>query len=134
MVVCFVSLLLVLTPKQKKIYINKNIINVQIADTPLKISRGLMFQENLKENDGMLFVFDKESFQSFWMKNTLIPLDIIFIDKDYKIVDIKNNFEPCKQSVCSSYISKKPAMYVVEVNANWCNKNQVQIGNKVVIR
>ena len=91
-----------------------------------------MFREKLNENDGMLFVFDDESYLAFWMKNTLIPLDIIFIDENYGIVDIKNAV-PCKEDPCALYKSLKPAKYVLEVNTNFTAKNKIKVGDKVII-
>ncbi len=65
----------------------------------------------------MLFVFEQSARQSFWMKNTLIPLDLVFLDANYSVVDVKNNFSPCTRDPCEVYASKAPARYVVEVNA-----------------
>lgn len=107
-------------------------INVEIADDAQERGKGLMFREKLNEHDGMLFIFDNENYLSFWMKNTLIPLDIIFIDNNFKIVDIKNTV-PCKQDPCTLYISSKPAMYVLEVNANFTSKNNVGVGDKIIL-
>ena len=105
-------------------------INVEIADDNEERIKGLMFREKLNENEGMFFIFEDESHQTFWMKNTLIPLDIIFIDKNFKIVDIKNAI-PCKEEPCVLYKSSKPAKYVLEVNENFSTKNNISIGNKV---
>lgn len=104
-------------------------IYVEIADNPFEQSKGLMYRNNLDWNSGMLFVFDNERVQSFWMKNTLIPLDMIFIDKNHRIVDIKENTQPCKIQNCPSYISKQPAKYVLEVNAGYAKENYINIGD-----
>ena len=113
----------------------KNLIklNVEIADDNEKRMKGLMFREKLNDNEGMLFVFDNEQNQTFWMKNTLIPLDIIFIDKDFRIVGIKNAF-PCKEDLCSLYKSLKPAKYVLEVNGNLTIKNEIEVGNRIILK
>ncbi|MCH8003072.1 MAG: DUF192 domain-containing protein [Nanoarchaeota archaeon] len=108
------------------------IVNVEIADSLEERSSGLMFREFLDENSGMLFVFDDEDYYSFWMKNTLIPLDIIFISENLEIVDIIYA-EPCREDSCKSYKPIKPAKYVLEVNGNFTIKNDVKIGNKIVI-
>lgn len=108
-------------------------VNVQIADDNNERARGLMFVESLDENAGMLFVFEREGYLAFWMKNTLIPLDIIFIDEKLKIVDIKNAV-PCIQDPCALYKPKSPAKYVLEVNGNFTIKNGIRPGNKVKIR
>ena len=107
-------------------------INVEIADDNEKRTKGLMFREKLNENEGMLFIFDNEETQTFWMKNTLIPLDIIFIDKNFRIVDIKNAV-PCKEELCPLYKSSKPAEYVLEVNKNFTIKNGIKVGNNLII-
>lgn len=107
-------------------------INVEIADDELEQTEGLMFREKLKENEGMLFVFENEAMQIFWMKNTLISLDIIFIDKNFKIVNIENAV-PCKDEPCDLYKSSKPAEYVLEVNGNFTIKNNIKIGDKMTI-
>ena len=108
-------------------------VNVQIADDIDEMAKGLMFVEKLDENAGMLFIFEEESYQTFWMKNTLIPLDMIFIDGGLKIVDIKNAV-PCKDDPCSLYASKKPARYVLEVNSGFTGKNSIREGNLISLK
>lgn len=108
-------------------------INVEIADDNNERIKGLMFKEKLNENSGMFFIFDEDDYQTFWMKNTLIPLDIIFIDKNFEIVDIKYAV-PCKADPCALYKSSKLAKYVLEVNGNFTRKNNIEIGNKISIK
>ena len=105
-------------------------VNVEIADDNNERSKGLMFRENLSMNAGMLFIFDLEENRTFWMKNTLFPLDIIFINKDLKIVDIKYAI-PCKKEPCELYKSSKPAKYVLEVNGNFTSKNKIDVGDEI---
>ncbi len=107
-------------------------INIEIADDNEERAKGLMFREHLNENDGMLFVFDDENYQTFWMKNTLIALDIVFIGKDFKIVDIKYAV-PCREEPCALYKSSGPAKYVLEVGVNFTAKNKIKIGDEVII-
>jgi uncharacterized membrane protein (UPF0127 family) len=90
-----------------------------------------MFREKLNENEGMLFVFDDEKYETFWMKNTLIPLDIIFIDKNFKIISIENAV-PCKREPCTLYKSAKPAEYVLEVNENFTIRNKIKSGDTMI--
>lgn len=106
-------------------------IKVEIAKTEEERTLGLMFRRFLKEDYGMLFVFEKEDYQSFWMKNCFFPLDIIFIDKNGKIVDIKENFQPCQEDPCPSYKSREKAKYVLEVNAGFSKKNNIKIGQNL---
>ena len=119
-----------------EIYIDngKNLIkiNAEIADDNEERSKSLMYRENLHENEGMFFVFENEQEQIFWMKNTLIPLDIFFIDKNFGIVDIKNAV-PCKDEPCDLYKSSKPAMYVLEVNSNFTLRNNIKTGDKIIV-
>ncbi len=107
-------------------------INVEIADDNNEREKGLMLRESLDENSGMLFVFEKEEPQTFWMKNTLISLDIIFIDKNNKIIGIEKA-EPCKQDPCALYRSSGPAKYILEVNAGFSAKNKISVGDKVIL-
>ena len=81
-----------------------------------------MFIKQLPENSWMLFVFDKEDTYTFRMKNTLIPLDMIRINKDNKIVDIQEAL-PCTTDICQTYPWKEPASYVLEVN-KWLSKKR----------
>ena len=92
-----------------------------------------MFRESLDKDKGMLFVYDKESKQSFWMENTLIPLDIIWINKDNKIVYIVTA-ESCKKDPCEIYSSDEEALYVLEINAGLTNDYNIKIGDIAVIR
>ncbi|MBI5401239.1 DUF192 domain-containing protein [Candidatus Wolfebacteria bacterium] len=108
-------------------------VDVEVAANPYQWSKGLMFRDSLPEDSGMLFIFPNEEIKSFWMKNTFIPLDIIFISKNKEIVDIKENFEPCPDSkiICPTYTSKEPAMFVLEVNSGYCAKHNIKIGDAV---
>lgn len=110
------------TPKKSFVIINKEKIEIEIAQTTEERKNGLMFRENLCKKCGMLFVFKEEAPLSFWMKNTLIPLSMIFIDADLNIINIENA-EPCETELCPSYKSKKPAMYVLEINKDIFDEN-----------
>ena len=120
---------------QKEIFIDngENLIkiNAEIADDSEERKNGLMFREKLEENSGMLFIFENEESQTFWMKNTLIPLDIIFIGSGFEIVDIKNA-EPCRKDPCKLYASSGPAKYVLEVNAGFAARNELGLGDKMI--
>lgn len=107
-------------------------IEVEIADEIQEQVKGLMFRQNLDWNNGMLFVYENEQKRSFWMKNTLIPLDMLFIDKDFRIIDIKENVQPCMKEPCPNYTSKIPAKYVLEVNAGFVMKNNIKIEDSVI--
>src|SRR3989344_2335385 len=84
--------------KPSLVSLNEKTFEVEIADTSLERAQGLMFRAELKEYQGMLFIFPISEKHSFWMKNTFIPLDIIWIDENFEIVYIYENAQPCKES------------------------------------
>ncbi len=102
---------------------------VEIADTGAERQKGLGGREFLAENNGMLFVFDKPDRYSFWMKDTLIPLDIIWISEDKKIVFIEKNVRP--ESFPESYSPNSDALYVLELVAGESEKSFLEIGDQV---
>ena len=115
---------------------NNSCFNVEIADNKEEREKGLMFRENLPENNGMLFVFPQEDRYGFWMKNTLIPLDIIWFNENKKIVYIKENAQPCLNfnDDCESFIPDKEARYVLEVNAGAIERYGIKVGDEVRIK
>ncbi|HET6779640.1 MAG TPA: DUF192 domain-containing protein [Nitrososphaera sp.] len=105
---------------------------VEVADDQDETMRGLMFRNHLSWNAGMLFVFYDEEPRTFWMKNTLIPLDMIFVDSNLRIVDIKENVPPCVLGdKCPLYPSKDRAQYVLEVNAGFVQENGIKMGDRL---
>ena len=122
------------SPVKNKINLGGKEVYVEIADTDESRETGLMYRNFLPENQGMLFVFNSEDYHTFWMRNTYIPLDIIWIDQSSKIVDIKTNFKPCTMPNCEAYKPVKKAMYVVEVNSGWVEKNNIKIGDTASLK
>ena len=106
---------------------------VEIADTQQKQALGLMFRDSMPADEGMIFLFPNEAPRSFWMKNTRIPLDIMYFDKDLKMVSISANTPPCRVSRCPSYPSSKPAMYVLELNAGTASELGVGPGDSLIL-
>lgn len=106
-------------------------IEVENAKSASEIRTGLMYRERMCEYCGMLFYFDEERIGGFWMKNCEMPLDILFIDSEGQIVDIKENFEPCRQESCPSYIPDFAYKYALEVNGGWVEDNDVEIGDEI---
>lgn len=105
-------------------------IKVELAANPYHWTQGLMFRESMDKDQGMLFIFPNEMPRSFWMKNTLIPLDLIFLSRDKKVIDVKENFTPCPDSLfCPSYVSRLPAQYVLEINAGLSKQYNLQLGD-----
>jgi uncharacterized protein len=105
--------------------------NVTLAVTPAERQKGLMFQETLKDNSGMLFIFPKTEVHSFWMKNTFLPLDMIFIDERMKIVGIVENAEPM---TTTSRAVNKASKYVLEVTAGTCRRLSIKSQQKVIFQ
>jgi hypothetical protein len=116
----------------KQICIKNTCITAEVADTDLRRQQGLMFRKSLPENEGMLFVFNKEDRYNFWMKNMLIPLDFIWISRDKRIIDIMTGVEPCVDA-CGNLIPKEKAKYVLEVNSGFVNKHKIKLGYKVFL-
>ncbi len=102
--------------------------SVEIAETDEEKARGLMNRESLPENSGMWFIFDRPVRESFWMKDTLIPLDIIFVGEDMRIVHIKENAVPKSLEMISS---STPYMYVLEINAGKVAEQGIKEGDEV---
>ena len=92
-------------------------MTLELALTRDEIGQGLMFRNSLPDDRGMLFLFSEERIPSFWMKNTLIPLDMVFLSPDGTIVDVIHNALPCTKDPCPQYIPKAEALAVLEVAA-----------------
>jgi uncharacterized protein len=92
-------------------------IHAEIADTEAARERGLMFRTHLAANYGMLFIYPDARIRNFWMKNTLIPLDILFFDANKRLINISADTPPCKTATCPTYPSNAPAQYVLELRA-----------------
>jgi uncharacterized membrane protein (UPF0127 family) len=103
-------------------------INIQIAISEYDRELGLMFRKSMEENQGMLFIFPDTRVRSFWMMNTLIPLDMIFIDSTKTILNIAKNTTPYSDS---SYTSVGPAKYVLEVNGGFTERHNIRPGDKI---
>lgn len=116
----------------QKVKIGDDIFKVEVADTPEKKMQGLMFRSSLENDKGMIFPFDGEAERAFWMKDTLIPLDMIFISKDKVIANIITAM-PCREMPCKNYLSGTPAMYVLEINAGEAAKRNIKTGDKIEI-
>jgi len=105
---------------------------VEIADDDATRQQGLMFRDEMAENRGMLFIFRREEPRSFWMRNTRIPLDIIYLDSDMKVVSISADTPPCRTSQCPGYPSTGPAQYVLELNAGQAQALNLKPGDPVI--
>ena len=103
-------------------------VTVEVASTWEARERGLMYRRHLAQDRGMLFVFEEDAVQSFWMKNTFISLDMIFIDAHRRVVGVVAGATP--HSLDPRTVGR-PSRYVVEVNAGWCKANGVAAGAEV---
>jgi len=103
--------------------------SVEIAADPDLRAQGLMYRDQLRPATGMLFFFPTDGVYGFWMKNTLIPLDMIWIDSDRKIVHIKTDVPPCKIEECPSYDPGVPSRYVLELAAGEAAKHGLKVGD-----
>lgn len=99
-----------------------------MADEDSERNQGLMDIRNLPQSKGMLFIFEETQPRSFWMANTPLPLDIIFVNADKEIVRIHHNTQPFSEK---NFSSGEPAKYVVETNAGYCVSHDIQEGMKV---
>ena len=107
------------------VYIKHREIRVEVARTDEERSRGLMGRTFLKKEEGMLFIFEEEGYHGFWMKNTLLPLSIAFIDKEGKIVSITD----MKPLTLSLHNPPKPILYALEMNRGWFAANKIKVGD-----
>jgi uncharacterized membrane protein (UPF0127 family) len=103
-------------------------IAIEIADNDARREQGLMYRKSMADTNGMLFLFPTSEPQNFWMHNTYIPLDIIYVDENRTIVTIARNCKPLNDDNIPSY---KNAQYVVEVNGGFCDKYGIKEGDVV---
>ncbi len=104
-----------------------HIIKAEVARTPQQHQIGLMFRESMGGNEGMLFIFDQPSKQCFWMKNTLIPLAIAFVEDDGTVVNLDEMQPRTQETHCSA----KPVRFVLEMNTGWFAKRGIKPGSKL---
>ena len=112
---------------QIPLYIKGREIRVEVAKTPEERARGLMWRKHLGRDEGMLFIFENEDYHGFWMKDTLIPLSIAFIDKEGRIVKIAE----MKPLTLESHTPPKPVLYALEMNKGWFSTQGIKVGDIV---
>lgn len=116
----------------KRVCFKQQCFSVEVVKTAVERERGLMFRESLGNNSGMLFVFRASGKYGFWMKNTLIPLDILWIDENKTVVYIKQDVQSCgKDDNCPIYYPDKDALYVLEINSGKVKENNISVGDKI---
>ena len=107
------------------VYLKNREVWVEVPKTPQEMAQGLMGRRHLGENEGMLFIFEAEDYHSFWMKNTLIPLSIAFIDREGKVVRIVD-MEPLS---LESHPPPRPILYALEMKKGWFSTNGIRVGD-----
>jgi|GEM_PF-392092 len=120
--------------KTEKVCDNDNCFYAEITQSVEDLETGLMFRKYLDQDRGMLFVFPNEGKYSFWMKNTLIPLDLIWINANKEVVSLVKNAQPCRENICTSIIPNQKASYVLELNAGTVEKINLKIGDKITFK
>ena len=107
--------------------------SAELATNEASREYGLMNRTALAADHGMLFAFTDESPRAFWMKNTLIPLDMLYFDTRHRLVSVQANVPPCKADACPTYPSQAPARYVLELSAGTAERIGVQAGDTLSI-
>jgi uncharacterized membrane protein (UPF0127 family) len=102
-----------------------------MARTPEEQAQGLMFRESLPPQSGMLFPFTEKGVHKFWMKNTMIPLDIIWIDSDGKVLFVSADTPPCRADPCPNYGPESPAASVLEIAGGLAKTEKVEPGSAI---
>lgn len=106
-------------------------VAVEVANTDELRAQGLMFRDRLRPGTGMIFFFAQDGVYPFWMKNTMIPLDMIWIDASKRIVHVKRDVPPCRVENCPSYDPGVPARYVLELAAGEAAKHRLEAGDQL---
>jgi len=117
---------------EKRVCFRNYCFKVELARTDAEQRRGLMFRKTLGKDQGMLFIFEKEGIYPFWMKNTFLPLDIIWIDKDFRVVYLSQNTAPCEERLpCLSINPQRKAQYVLEIKGGMVERMGLGVGQKM---
>ena len=107
--------------------------NIELAGTKQERANGLAKRDSLDLDSGMLFEFDREGRYSFWMKDVMFPLDIIWISENKEIVFIEERIQPCMEEICAIIQTEEKAKYVLEINAGMADKINLRIGDTVAL-
>jgi uncharacterized membrane protein (UPF0127 family) len=110
------------------------VVSLEVARTEAERARGLMHRASLPERAGMIFLFERPGIYPFWMKNTLIPLDLFWTDTNGRIVWIAESLPPCTADPCPEYPPRAVASYVIETNAGFAKRHRIQVGQVVTLK
>lgn len=119
-------------PISAQIKIANTVIQLEVARTPEQQQMGLMYRRQLPDDRGMLFVFTSAHLISFWMKNTLIPLDMVFL-RDGQVKSISHNVPPCTADPCPTYSSQLPVNQVLELRGGRATELGIKVGDRLTI-
>ena len=118
------------TPESDQVCFKDRCFTVELAETTEARTQGLMFRDYLAADTGMLFIFPEEQQPTFWMKNVSLPLDIVWIDTNQKIVSINENVQPCLSDNCPTIRPTKKIQYVLEINGGLISDMNLKIGDQ----
>ena len=116
---------------QAKVIVNDFELRVYLALTNDQQVKGLSVKDHLKENEGMLFIFEQPTRQGFWMKDMKFPIDIIWLNSNGTVVNIRHSLQPCIMTfdfICPTYIPDKDSLYVLETRAGFSKKQGINVG------
>jgi hypothetical protein len=111
----------------REVHVAGHGLKVEVAASEAQRERGLMFRESMPPDHGMLFIFDEPGYYAMWMKNTLIPLSVAYLDREGVILNILE-MEP---QTLESHLAAGPALYAIEANKGWFERHRVKAGDKV---
>jgi len=129
LIICILVIIYMPYKKTTTLRYGDFVFETEVRDTIKGRRIGLMSYNTLEKNQAMLFVFKKSDYYGFWMKNMKFPIDIIWLDEEYKIVDIRNDISPCETEECTIYKPGKKAKYVLEIYSNLTNELNMSTGN-----
>lgn len=118
----------------KQVCFQTHCFEVEIADSDFERTLGLMYRKELEQNKGMLFVFEEEGIYPFWMKDTIIPLDIVWFNQEKNAVFIEKNAQPCSEIICLVIEPDQQAKYVLEINGGLAEKINLNLGDQIILK
>jgi len=132
LLIALISLFNLDSKPQSKICIKERCFYVKLAVTQAEQDRGLMFRRYLSRDEGMLFIFNEESVHPFWMKNVILPLDIIWLNREHEVVFVSKNAQPCINDFCENISPDKNSSYALEFNAGISDEIGIELGNRIM--
>ena len=120
------------SPRGQVVLPSGRALQVEVADTPEKQTRGYMFRERISDDEGMVFIMDQLGFHPFWMKNCKVGLDILWLDENWRIVHLEKKVPPCKRDPCPSYQPMQVSLYVLEVRGGLAGREGLKLGDRII--